>query len=90
MESYIQIVKALSDTEQTIHTSTLGLLMKTILLNNTTATPAEATLNLDGVAFKFQIKAHDQYILTTPILVKTLKATSETGVNLHITGLVLG
>lgn len=87
MENYIQIVKSLSNTEAVIHSSTNGILMKTILINNTTNADAEAVLDFDGVAFKFAIKTKDQYILSTPILSKIFKATAVTGVNIHVTGL---
>lgn len=89
MENYIQIVKSLTTNEETIYSNSNGLLIKSILLNNTTATDAEVSLNLDGVVFKFTIKSKDQYILSTPILTKVFKSTSIVGVNIHITGLEL-
>lgn len=80
--------KALTATEAILYTNTSGAIIKTILLHNTGSTDKEATLNLDGVAFKFKLAALETKIIGSPILSKSIKALGE-GINIHITGLQL-
>ncbi|MGL5085306.1 MAG: hypothetical protein ACRC68_06240, partial [Clostridium sp.] len=55
--------KALSATETILYTNTSGAIVKTILLHNTGNAEKEATLNLDGVAFKFKLAALETKII---------------------------
>lgn len=86
MEDYKTIATTLTDTEQTIYNNSSGMIIKSILLQ-ATATNKHATLQLDGVAFNFNLN-EDTTIISTPIMTKSIKA-SGTGINLHITALQL-
>lgn len=89
MEEFKQIAaKALTSSEQTLYTDTKGAIVKTILLYNSKEQETEATLSLDGVAFKFKLLAGETQVISTPILSKTIKGTGD-GINIHITGLQL-
>lgn len=90
MEEFkILVAKTLTDTEQILYSSTLGSIVKTILMNNIKTTEVEATLTIDGVAFKFKLTPGETKVLNSPIFTKSLKGMGE-GINIHITGLELG
>ena len=89
MEEFKQIAaRSLTASETTLYSSSLGALVKTILLYNSKGTESEATLTFDSVAFKFQLAAGETKVLSSPILTKAIKGTGD-GVNIHITGLQL-
>lgn len=90
MEDYKLIAaKALTSTEQNLYSSTMGTIIKTILLYNSMEIQSSATLTLDGVAFKFNLIAGETKVLGSPILAKSIKASGE-GINVHISGLEIG
>ncbi|WLF70490.1 hypothetical protein Q6375_05740 [Clostridium septicum] len=90
MEDYkLVAAKVLTTSEQTLYSSSLGAIVKTILLYNSKEEESKATLTFDSVAFKFKIAAGESKILNSPILTKNIKASGE-GINIHITGLEIG
>lgn len=89
MEEFKQIAaRSLTASETTLYSSSLGAIVKTILLYNSKETESEATLTFDSVAFKFQLATGETKVLSSPILTKAIKGTGD-GVNIHITGLQL-
>ena len=89
MEEFKQIAaRSLTASETTLYSSSLGAIVKTILLYNSKETESEATLTFDSVAFKFKLAAGETKALSSPILTKSIKGTGD-GINIHITGLQL-
>ncbi len=86
MGEYKSIAVTLTDVEQTLYTNSLGMIVKTILLQDTT-TNKNATLIFDGVAFNFELN-EGTTIISTPIMVKSITGVGN-GVNIHLTGLQL-
>ena len=90
MEDYKLIsAKVITKSEQTLYSSSLGAIVKTILLYNSKEEESKATLIFDSVAFKFKIAAGETKILNSPVSTKNIKASGE-GINIHITGLEIG
>ena len=88
MEEY-KIIKAttLTESEQTLYSSTSGAIVKTIVLQSTNSEITKATLSFDGVAFNFELGS-DVTKFEGPIMTKVIKGIGD-GVNIHITGLQL-
>ena len=89
MEQIVRVnATTLTATEQTLYTSTIATVVKTIMLHNTNSVDTDITLSLDSVIFKFTLTKDETKIISTPIVTNLIKGLG-LGVNIHISGIKL-
>ena len=85
MDNYIKICEQLTSTETTLYDS--AVLIKTILLTNTTSVDVTANITFDSAKILIAVPAGEYIILNSPILCETISAYGN-GVTIHITGYI--
>ena len=90
MGDIIQIAcRTLTTTEDVLYKSVSGVIIKSIIMYNSSSEENKVTITLDGVPFTFLLSAGGNTILNVATVTREIKAQAETSVNINISGIEL-